>query len=164
MPHDSSFSLPESPNGYCLRLATAGDLVSISGLMRDYFNELGLEFDPDGLDRDLADPEAEYATGVLIVIERDGLAVGCAALRRVDSATGEIKRMYLSPEHRGRGLGELLLEAVLRMARSGGFSRLVLDTRRDLEAANALYERFGFEDIIDYNQNPRAERFLGLWL
>ncbi|MBU1742264.1 MAG: GNAT family N-acetyltransferase [Proteobacteria bacterium] len=130
--------------------------------MRDYFRELGLEMDAEGLDRDLADLAEGYQAGGLLLLTHEGRAVGCLGLRRLGSRVGEIKRMYLRPAHRGRGLGKLLLECALLMAKAVGFSRLMLDTRQDLTAANSLYERFGFMDTADYNQNPRAERFMAL--
>ena len=90
--------------------------------------------------------------------------MGCAGLREIEPKVGELKRMYLDPGHRSHGLGRVLMDAALALARAKGFTRLVLDTRLDLKAANALYEKYGFIDIADYNQNPRAQRFMSLEL
>lgn len=151
---------PSTPIGYRLELARARTLRTVQGLMRAYFTELGLENDPAWLDKDLQDLESGYQSGGLIVLLHEQEPVGCIGLRRIEPGVGEIKRMYIEPGHRKGGLGRALLESALNLARSKGFSRLLLDTRRDLKAANALYERFGFKDTKDYNQNPRAERFM----
>ena len=144
--------------------ARQSDMPELALLARAYFDELGLEYDALGLDRDIADPEKVYQGGGILVALADGLAVGMAGLRLLEPGTGEVKRMYLCPEHRGSGLGRRLLREVIGLARELGLTRLVLDTRLELKAANALYESFGFRDIQDYNQNPRAQRFMELEL
>lgn len=151
---------PSTPKGYRLELARTQTLRPVQGLMRAYFKELGLENDPACLDKDLQDLESGYQSGGLIVLVHEQEPVGCIGLRQIEPGVGEIKRMYIEPAYRKGGLGRALLESALNLARDKGFSRLLLDTRRDLKAANALYERFGFKDTKDYNQNPRAERFM----
>ena len=139
-------------------------MPELGGMVRAYFLELGLELDEAGLDRDIAHPGRSYqGGGILIALDR-GTAVGMVGLRLMEPGTGEIKRMYISPDNRGSGLGRNLLEEVIGLARHKGLSRLILDTRLDLKAANTLYESFGFRDIEDYNQNPRAQRFMALEL
>ncbi len=155
---------PAAPQGYALRLALPADAPALESLMRDYFAELGLAPDPGGLDADLAGAGRGYLRGGMVLLCRQGRAVGCVGLRELEPGVGEIKRMYLAPAHRGGGRGRLLLEAVLCLARERGMRRLFLDTRRDLEAANALYEAAGFRDTSDYNANPRAQRFMVLEL
>ncbi len=140
------------------------DLPELGRLARAYFEELGLEYDARGLDRDMADPERVYEGGGILVALEGDKAVGMVGLRMLEPGTGEIKRMYLCPAHRGAGLGRRLLQVAIDLARELGLARLVLDTRLELKAANALYESFGFRDIEDYNQNPRAQRFMELEL
>lgn len=153
---------PAAPQGYALRTALPADAPVLEALMRDYFAELGLTPDPAGLDADLTRAGQGYLQGGMVLLCRQGRAVGCVGLRELEPGVGEIKRMYLAPAHRGGGRGRLLLEAVLCLARERGLRRLVLDTRRDLKAANALYEAAGFRDIEDYNGNHRAQRFMAL--
>jgi GNAT superfamily N-acetyltransferase len=155
-------NLPVPPRGYALRPPGPDDLADVNDLMKEYFGELGLIRDPGGLDGDLDDLTRSYGAGGMLLLTHEGRPVGCLGIRDLGSGEGEIKRMYLQPAHRGRGLGKLLLEGGLATARAAGFSRLMLDTRHDLKAANALYERFGFIDTADYNSNPRAERFMAL--
>jgi ribosomal protein S18 acetylase RimI-like enzyme len=80
--------------------------------------------------------------------EAAGIPLGCAALREAPGAdAAELKRFYVAPEARGRGLGQALLDTAIAEARSRGFTRLILDTLEDrMAGAIALYRRAGFVD------------------
>jgi GNAT superfamily N-acetyltransferase len=96
----------------------------------------------------------------MVVLRVDGAAAACGALRRVvpgswgdgapGSGVGEVKRMYVAPEHRGRGLSRLVLAEVERHARDLGLRRVVLETGTLQTAAIALYERSGWTRIPPY--------------
>lgn len=147
-----------------IRRYRAEDLPEMAGLARAYFEELGLDYDAQGLDQDLAEPEKVYRDGGILVADMGGRLVGMVGLRIIEPGQGELKRMYLQPDQRGSGLGRGLLDAALEMARELGLRSLVLDTKLRLKPANRLYESVGFRDIEDYNQNPRAQRFMKLEL
>ncbi|RWL77229.1 MAG: GNAT family N-acetyltransferase [Mesorhizobium sp.] len=89
-----------------------------------------------------------------VFIARDnGLAVGCGALKRHDEATGEVKRMYTRPSHRGRKIGAEIVGRVEALARQEGLTRLVLETGDRHPAAWTVYERAGFTrcgPVLDY--------------
>ena len=67
-----------------------------------------------------------------------------------------MKRLFVRPQYRGLGLGRQLVEAVLDAARRAGYVSVLLDTLSDMEAARALYEDLGFEEIPPYYHNPIA--------
>ncbi|MDE2564784.1 MAG: GNAT family N-acetyltransferase [Burkholderiales bacterium] len=111
----------------------------------------------DALDAYLAGlypPEANHILGVqallapevsFYVARRDGVAVGTGALRlATGEGHGEIKRMYVVPAERGRGVAYALLQALEARARELGRLRLQLETGRDQRAAVRLYERCGY--------------------
>jgi GNAT superfamily N-acetyltransferase len=131
------------------------------GLLAEYFAELVRRF-PDGFDPEAgsttADPaELSPPRGVFLVVrEDDGSAVGCGGVKLIDSGTAEIKRMWLHPSTRGRGLGALLLEALEDTARELGAGHGVLDTNATLEAALGMYRRHGWREVPAYNDNPYA--------
>jgi GNAT superfamily N-acetyltransferase len=103
----------------------------------------------------------EPPDGVFIVIRDDrGRAVGCGGVARFDDRRGELKRMYVVPELRGRGLGRLLLEDLEAGARRLGFRSLVLETGDRQHEALGLYESFGYERIPCYP--PYDSRSLSL--
>jgi ribosomal protein S18 acetylase RimI-like enzyme len=67
-----------------------------------------------------------------------------------------MKRLYVRPAFRGQGLGRLLAERILDAARQAGYACVLLDTLSDMEAARALYEDLGFEEVPPYYHNPIA--------
>jgi len=89
-----------------------------------------------------------------IIDRRDVIPVGTVALRRLDDGIGEIKRMFIKPDQRGRGLSRVLLSRLLEEARVLHYHTLRLDTLTRLTAANALYRSMGFYEIPPYYFNP----------
>ncbi|RIY03718.1 GNAT family N-acetyltransferase [Aureimonas flava] len=78
------------------------------------------------------------------LVRIDGAAVGCGALRRLDGQLGEVKRMYLRPAARGRGLAARLLQRIEAEALAQGLDELALETGIGFRAARQIYERAGF--------------------
>jgi ribosomal protein S18 acetylase RimI-like enzyme len=91
------------------------------------------------------------------VIRDDGIAVGCGGIQLVGTEYGELKRMYVRPEHRGHGFAKLMLDHLADHARRNGVHLLRLETGIHQTAAIALYERAGFQRIppfADYREDP----------
>jgi GNAT superfamily N-acetyltransferase len=88
--------------------------------------------------------------------------VGCIALRPLDAfpAAGEVKRLYVQPVSRGRGIAGLLLDALHEYAREVGYKWLYLDSKDDLETALRFYENRGYTYCARYNDNPQATIFM----
>lgn len=104
-----------------------------------------------------ASPEAMTPPdGDFLLVYDGSRPVGCGGLKRLDERTCEIKRMYVLPEMRGRGLSALLLEALEARATELHFTRARLDTGVRQPAAKHLYERSGYVEIPDYNGNTQA--------
>lgn len=77
------------------------------------------------------------------------------ALRRSSEGVAEMRRMYVLPNARSRGLGRALLERLLEEARAQGYASVILDTIPSrMPEAQALYRSIGFSDIERYNDNP----------
>jgi len=85
--------------------------------------------------------------GAFLIAYLDDVAVGCGAVRRLDEATAELKRMYVDPSVRGQGIGRALVEALEREARLLGVTRIVLETGTRLAPAVKLYEAMGYARI-----------------
>jgi GNAT superfamily N-acetyltransferase len=145
-----------------MRIETADAASEESqALLTAYFAELARTF-PAGFDPNAGsttdDPgEISPPRGVFLVVrEDDGTAVGCGGVKLLDPTTAEVKRMWLHPSTRGRGLGALLLDALEEAARGLGASDAVLDTNETLETALGLYRRHGWREVPAYNDNPYA--------
>jgi GNAT superfamily N-acetyltransferase len=112
----------------------------------------------DGADAPAADPaDLTPARGGACVVGWAGDApVAVGVVRRLAPGVGEIKRMYVVPEARGRGVGRALLAALEDAARALGYERVRLDTGVSQQHARALYASAGFGEIADYNGNPHA--------
>jgi putative acetyltransferase len=150
-----------------IRRAGPADHDGVTRELMEYFAFLGEEVDASGLDHDVADWPAEYdgVAGVMLVVaDPADRVVGTAAVRRLAPEVIELKRMWLRPACRGRGLGRRLMARVLDEAQALGGRVLRLDSEQRLEAAVHLYRSYGFQEIPDYNRNPRADVWMELRL
>ena len=118
-----------------------------------------------GYDGEIEDLRGKYGLpcGRLYLACFQGLPVATAALRKIDAKTCEAKRLFVRPSFRGKGIGRLLMDQILRDARNIGYERMVLDTLPFLEAAISLYKQYGFAEIGPYYDNPLpAAIYMGL--
>jgi GNAT superfamily N-acetyltransferase len=138
---------------------TPADFDAARNLFREYVTSLGVDLGFQDFEGELAALPGDYAppSGRLLIAGPPGASFGCAALRRLDSRTGEIKRMYVQPAHRSEGWGRRLAEAIIDAARTVGYRELKLDTLKRLLAARALYAELGFVECDPYYVNPIAD-------
>lgn len=94
--------------------------------------------------------------GAYVVLYEDGVAVAGGGVRHLEPGTGEIKRMYVLPQARSRGLARRVLEELEQLARDLGYARVRLDTGDPQPHARALYESAGYREIGNYNDNGYA--------
>jgi putative acetyltransferase len=139
-----------------LKVASPRDLASVRTLFEEYAQEVDAPACFGGFGRELETLPGEYAPpgGALFLALGAGQPAGCAALRRVDAATGEMKRLYVRPAFRRSGAGRELAQAVVAAARETGYARLVLDTLPSMAQAQALYRSLGFRPTGPYLSCP----------
>ena len=129
-------------------------------LLRDLVAELQVRYEDDGAAGKPLDPGAFVPPrGAFLVVHADGAPAGCAGLRTLAPGTGEVKRMYVAPWARGRGLGRALLAELDGAARELGLSRLLLETGDAQPEAVALYASAGWERVTPYGEwkdSPRS--------
>jgi putative acetyltransferase len=128
-------------------------------LFVEYAQSLGFSLCFQNFDNELAALPGEYAPprGRLLLADLDGQLAGCVALHPLQSEICEMKRLYLRPEFRGKGLGRVLVERVIDEARQVGYKRMRLDTVEPvMKDAVAMYRRLGFREIAPYCTNPVA--------
>ena len=115
-------------------------------------------------DTELAELPGKYnpPEGFLLLASFDNIPAGCIAYRKIGPGICEMKRMYVSPEHRGKGIGKQLANALIDQAKIAGYSTMKLDTHPTMHKAHSLYQSLGFEEIERYNDNPiSGVRFFG---
>lgn len=149
--------------GFAIRPATSDDHDPVRAVVSGVLAEYGIEPDPGDADLDLADIDATYFSGgtLDVVSDFDGRVVGSCGVVRLDGERCELKKMYLLPNARGRGLGRRLLERAIAFARGRGFRRMELTTASVLVEAIAMYRRHGFTPI-ERDKPRRCDAALGL--
>jgi putative acetyltransferase len=128
-------------------------------LFLEYAQSLGFSLCFQNFDRELAGLPGDYAPpeGRLLLVECEGQLAGCVALHKLDSGVCEMKRLYLRPPFRGKGLGRALTERIIAEARQIGYRRMRLDTVEPvMKDAVAMYGKLGFKEIAPYRPNPIA--------
>lgn len=150
-----------SKTGFEIATATAPqDIADCAALFSAYAGSLGVDLSYQGFEVELSDLPGKYAPprGALLLARfTGGEAIGCVAVRPIDSAgCCEMKRLYVAPQGRRLGLGKALVEAVIAKAVSIGYREMCLDTLPDMAEAIALYRRLGFRDIPPYYDTPVA--------
>jgi putative acetyltransferase len=146
---DISFAQAESPT----QIALARELFL------EYAKSLGFSLCFQNFDTELANLPGDYSPpdGRLLLVEYDGQIAGCVALHKLEEGICEMKRLYLRPDFRGKGLGRALANRIIAEARQIGYQRMRLDTVEPvMKDAVAMYRRIGFGEIPPYCNNPIA--------
>ena len=125
-------------------------------LVLEYAESLAIDLSFQDFERELADLSTQYGppTGCFVIARSDGVALGCGGIRRISDATCEMKRLYVTPAGRHRGIGKKLIECLIQEAAQIGYAEVVLDTLPTMTSAQRLYESLGFERIAAYRFNP----------
>jgi len=138
--------------------ATESHVEPVRQLFRQYAAELKVDLCFQGFEAELASLPGAYAPpeGRLLLAVEGADVLGCGALRPHAAGVCEMKRLYLLPQARGRGLGRMLAERLISEARSIGYRSMVLDTLPSMGEAQALYATLGFEQRHSYYVTPIA--------
>jgi ribosomal protein S18 acetylase RimI-like enzyme len=138
---------------------SSAEIAQIRELFLEYAQSLGFSLCFQNFDKELEGLPGDYAppTGRLLLAEVNGESAGCGALRQFDPEACEMKRLYVRPKFRGKGLGRALAEKLITEARGIGYRRMRLDTVEPvMRTAVAMYREMGFREIEPYCRNPIA--------
>lgn len=145
---------------FSFRQAESGaEIAQARELFLEYAQSLGFSLCFQNFDKELADLPGDYAPpdGRLLLAEFEGQVAGCVALHKLEDGICEMKRLYLRPQFRGKGLGRAIADRIIAEAREIGYQRMRLDTVEPvMKDAVAMYRRIGFREIAPYCKNPIA--------
>ncbi len=151
-----------------VQVSSEAEVEAVASLFREYAASLGLDLGFQGFSEELAGLPGDYRPlrGALFLAVENGVAIGCVGLRPLEwPRIAELKRLYVRPHDRGHGLGTLLSQAALSVAREAGYRLVRLDTLPTMLAARCLYKTLGFSEIEAYRFNPvPGARYLELVL
>ncbi len=134
-------------------LAEPLDGARARGLVEALVRDLQVRYEDDGAAGTALLP-ASFAPphGAFLVALLDGVPAGCGGVRRRSGSTGEVKRMYVAPSARGRGVARALLAGLEEAAGGLGLDRLVLETGLRQPEAVALYASSGWTRVSPYGE------------
>jgi len=102
--------------------------------------------------------------GIYYILQIDEKVAGMGALRKMKMNVGEVKRMYIRPDYREKGLGKALLQQLLRKAKEFRFSTIRLETGLFMTTAQYIYHEAGFREIDEYPETEVPPPLRPYWL
>lgn len=140
-----------------MKADSAARVAQARELFLEYAESLSFSLCFQSFDKELAELPGDYAPsdGRLLLAEHQGELAGCIALHRLAPEICEMKRLYVRPKFRGKGLGRALAMAIISEARGIGYRLMRLDTVEPaMKDAVAMYRKLGFREIAPYRPNP----------
>jgi putative acetyltransferase len=137
--------------------ATMAQYADATALILEYSQWLNFDLAFQLFDQEMASLSIMYnqSNGGLFVAYLDGAPVGVIGLRRLSETEGEVKRMFVQDRARGNGIGKMLLEKCIDVARALKYQSIKLDTTDFMKFAIKLYTDHGFREIPAYRYNPQ---------
>ncbi len=126
-------------------------------LFREYEKWLNVSLCFQGFEEEVNTLPGKYGSpeGKLYIVKSDNKFSGCIALRKLEDGICEMKRLYLQPELRGKGIGNELVSKIIHDAKDLGYKKMRLDTIKEkMPNAVRMYEKYGFVKTEKYYDNP----------
>jgi putative acetyltransferase len=156
----STFSASSAVNGLSIfQVESPTQIGPARELFLEYAQSLGFSLCFQNFDKELAGLPGDYAPpeGRLLLAEYENQLAACVALHKLEPGICEMKRLYLRPTFRGKGIGRILAQRIIAEARQIGYRCMRLDTVEPvMKDAVAMYRKLGFKEIAPYRPNPIA--------
>lgn len=142
-----------------IEVITSEDIQVIRELFDEYAVSIGIDLTFQNFEQELIHIADIYMPpdGALLLAKQDGIPAGCVGLRKMEARRCEMKRLYVRPEFRGKGLGKALCSRIILKGRQLGYREMLLDTLSTMTGAQALYRSHGFRETVPYYHNPLPE-------
>jgi len=139
-----------------LQATTFQEMEQVRCLFKEYAASIGVDLCFQDFEQELKQLPGEYSEpkGSVLLAFHGSALVGCVALRPLASEACEMKRMYVRPQFRGKGIGRVLAQRIIGEARKRGYKKMRLDSLPAMTEAQALYRSLGFREIGAYRPNP----------
>lgn len=144
-------------------IISAQQTIEARNLLKDYghymYDELGLLAGKNSFYKSLENfPTTEYDSphGDFALAYLDDQPAGCIGLKKFDTFSCEMKRMFVSPKYRGKGLGKQLIDYSIYKASELGYLSILLDTNAEMAEAVNSYRKYGFYEIPKYCENENS--------
>jgi len=95
--------------------------------------------------------------GGIVLCKKDNDFIGCSAIRKIDTTSCELKRMWVQLPYQKLGIGETLLKECIALAKKLNYKEIRLDTLKRLQPAIKLYKKYNFIETEAYYKNPNSD-------
>lgn len=134
------------------------EYAAAASLFKEYAAWLNIDLGFQNFSDELQDLQNMYALpeGGILLSKNENEFTGCIAIRKIDTETAELKRMYVKPAFQQKGIGARLLHEAILLAKEYGYKKIRLDTLSNMTPAIKLYKNVGFYEIPAYYFNPES--------
>ena len=150
---------------YLLRVYNQMDSTNLLEFFKKCLPESGRTFEPEGAHASLLNVEKSYEYFICLIEKESGQIIGTSAFKRIDERKCELKCVYLYKKYHSLGLGTIMCQNLINMAKDKEYKEMYLDTISETSGrAIKLYKRLGFEMIEKYHETARSDVFMMLSL
>lgn len=150
---------------YLIRAYNQMDSTNLLEFFNKCLPESGRNFEPDKAHASLLHVEISYEYFICLIEQESGQIIGTSAIHRIEERKCELKCVYLYKKYHSLGLGTMMCQKIINMAKDMGYKEMYLDTISETSGrAIKMYERLGFIMIEKYHETARSDVFMRLFL
>ncbi len=141
------------------------ELDDVLSIYREYIHNTSTNLDFQNNEKDFLTLSEQYSEShsVIYLAKHQGEVIGCGAYRRVNAEICEMKKVYVKPSYREKGIGVNIIKTVIEGAKRVSYRKICLDVLPEFSTAISIYENLGFKPSPPITFNPVAgTKFLEL--